>query len=214
MAKDKAGNTSGSVSHTLVYDDDPASATVPSIPGVVVAGKPFQGATYLNDNLSLRDYYGTMNYGTVASLGIGRPVTVDGFDASSFTRLNHAVNQPVGIVTTAGVVDPYAGLQADQGTELVPLNEVAVFVRDQAGDYGAAGEAASAEVDPTEVPATGFGAASDVNYVVALDGGGGSDATMIEICGYAECKDAMATDRPTSVKLELKASRNAAGHIP
>ncbi len=213
MAKDKAGNTSGSVSHTLVYDDDAAEATDPAIPGVVAAGKPFQGGTYLNDNLSLRDYYGTMNYGTVASLGIGRPVAVDGFNASSFTRLNHAVNQPVGIVTTAGVVDPYAALQAEQGSGFTLLNGVAVFVRDQAGDYGPVADAASTTVAPTGAPAVdtlGFRASGTVNYTVALDGGGGTNNDDIAICGYAECTE-MADVRPTSVKLEFEASRTQAG---
>ena len=62
MAKDQAGNTSASVSHTFVYDTDVATATAPAVPGVIAAGKPFQGATYLNDNLSIRDYYGTVNF--------------------------------------------------------------------------------------------------------------------------------------------------------
>ena len=42
MAKDQAGNTSASVSHTFVYDNDVATATAPAVPGVIAAGKPFQ----------------------------------------------------------------------------------------------------------------------------------------------------------------------------
>ena len=128
MAKDLAGNTSASVSHTFVYDNDVATATAPAVPGVIAAGKPFQSATYLNDNLSIRDYYGTVNFDFGGggeddlNLGIGAPVALDDFDASSFTRLNHSVT---------ATVATYAGLQNTLGT-FIQLSGVSVYVRDQA----------------------------------------------------------------------------------
>ncbi len=74
---------------------------------VITAGKPFQGATYLNDDLSIRDYYGTVNFPNPVALniGIGLPVAVDSFNTASFTRLNHAVT---------ATVTTYAGLQNTQ----------------------------------------------------------------------------------------------------
>ena len=139
-AKDQAGNTSSTVSHTLANDRTPATATAPSVPGSIAAGKTFSGATYLNDNLSIRDYYGTMDYGTgpALRLGIGAPVAVDAFNSASLTRLNHQVSQTVGIVTSAtSVADPYKALQTSLGGALEALTTVSVFVRDQTQDeYG------------------------------------------------------------------------------
>ena len=44
MAQDAAGNSSDAISHTFVYDGEvQASATAPSFPGVIEAGKPFEG---------------------------------------------------------------------------------------------------------------------------------------------------------------------------
>ena len=127
MAKDQAGNTSASVSHTFVHDGVSATATAPAIPGVIAAGKPFQGATYLNDNLSIRDYYGTVNFdfggnGDDVNIGIGLPVTLDDFNASSFTRLNHSVT---------ATVTTYAGLQNSMDDPFIQPSGVSVYVRDQ-----------------------------------------------------------------------------------
>ena len=65
-------------------------------------------ASFLNDDLSIRDYYGAVNFAdTVISIGIGLPITVDEFNASSLTYLNQRVN---------ATVDTYAGLQREGGT--------------------------------------------------------------------------------------------------
>ena len=64
MAQDAAGNSSDAISHTFVYDQAvQATATAPSVPGVIEAGKPFDGASFLNDDLSIRDYYGAADFG-------------------------------------------------------------------------------------------------------------------------------------------------------
>ena len=110
MAQDAAGNSSDAISHTFVYDGPDeaarATATAPSVPGVIEAGKPFEGASFLNDNLSIRDYYGAANFGQFLSLGIGKPIAVDEFNASSLTNRNH---------TVSATVDTYAGLQSEEG---------------------------------------------------------------------------------------------------
>ena len=106
MAQDAAGNRSDAISHTFVYDNVVATATAPSVPGVIEAGKPFDGASFLNDDLSIRDYYGAANFDQVLSLGIGLPMAVDEFNASSLTNRNHTVN---------ATVDTYAGLQSEEG---------------------------------------------------------------------------------------------------
>ena len=188
MAKDKAGNTSSPVSHTLVYDIPGASATAPAVPGVVAAGKPFQGSSYLNDNLSIRDYYGTMDYGTGTPirLGIGLPLAVDAFNAASFTRLNHAVTAAVSIITgTGSTMDPYKALQTDLGAALTPLSTVTIFVRDQAqAAYGAG--TSSAELNLTGAADTDDDFDSGA-FTIGFQGVGDDDD--YEVCGYAKCTD-------------------------
>ena len=115
MAQDQAGNSSDAVSHTFVYDNVAATATAPAVPGVIEGGKPFDGAVYVNDGLSIRDYYGTANYGTALSLGIGLPIDVDAFDASSLTYRNVPVSATVGIYTAGGALPPYLALQKRLG---------------------------------------------------------------------------------------------------
>ena len=210
MAKDKAGNTSTAASHTLVYDNDEADATAPSVPGVVAAGKTFSGSVYLNDNLSIRDYYGTMNYGTDAAtigfrLGIGAPVAVDAFNSSSLTRLNHQVSQTVGIVTGAtSVADPYKALQAALGGDRQPLTTVSAFVRDQTQAAYGAGMASGAV---TQTDAAGDDDDFDTGvFSTAVDTDGYAfrglgDDDDYEVCGYAKCDD---DDLKSTLKIEVR----------
>ena len=122
MAQDAAGNSSDAINHTFVYDNDVATATAPSVPGVIEAGKPFDGASFLNDDLSIRDYYGAANFAQVLSIGLGLPIAVDEFDASPLTYRNH---------TVAATVDTYAGLQSSGGNAPTALSGATVAVRDQ-----------------------------------------------------------------------------------
>ena len=198
MAKDQAGNTSASVSHTFVYDTDVATATAPAVPGVIAAGKPFQGATYLNDNLSIRDYYGTVNYfenQEGLNIGIGLPVTLDDFNASSFTRLNHSV------ITT---VTTYAGLQRSMGNDFIQPNGVSVYVRDQAQiQYGDAETTPIASANIESIPDDTLGhrtGAYTYEWVGRPDG-------AYVVCGLAACGDMS----KTSLKVEVRVIAPADG---
>ena len=225
QALDMAGNSSTMVSHTFAYDNVAARATDPAAPGAVTAGKPFQGATYLNDGLSIRDYYGTMNYGdpdgTGLSLGIGIPVAVDAFNAATLTNVNHAVTASVGIVTTAGVIDPYAATQAAEAADvggaagaLQPISGVSIGVRDQAGAY----VVRSTTIDDASVTGQVADSLGFVTSKVGLGAGGfvfryPGTATTYTVCGYAKCEDVTGTSAPppSTVKIEVRATAAALG---
>ncbi len=186
-AQDQAGNSSDAISHTFVFDRDVATATAPAIPGIIEAGEPFDGASYLNDNLSIRDYYVTADFAapTVSlNLGIGAPVPVDGFDASSLTNRNHAVS------TT---VNTYAALQDTVGSVLTTLGGVSVAVRDQTGAY--ADESTTFVTDTLDTD-DGFEFGDFTTDWVGLNGSG-----VYAFCGIAECAD---EDAETSVKIEVR----------
>ena len=196
MAKDHAGNTSASVSHTFVHDSDVATATAPAIPGVIAAGKPFQGATYLNDNLSIRDYYGTVNFdfgdGNDLNLGIGLPVALDDFNASSFTRLNHSVT---------ATVATYVGLQNSIGGDLMQPSGVSVYVRDQTQiQYGAANTANTTPISVANIesiPDDSLGHKADAYTYEWVGRPGENGDQPYVVCGLAACD-------PTTVKTSLK----------
>ena len=201
MAQDAAGNRSDAISHTFVYDNVVATATAPSVPGVIEAGKPFDGASFLNDDLSIRDYYGptigAANFDQVLSLGIGLPMAVDEFNASSLTNRNHTVN---------ATVDTYAGLQSEEGGSVQALSGATVAVRDQT------------QATYTSMPATftvqdapdaddGFPLTSaDDGFTLEFQGR--NDADVYAFCGIAECDD---DDAETSVKIEVRARAQESG---
>ena len=186
MAQDQAGNRSAAISHTFVYDADIATATAPAVPGVIEAGKPFDGASYLNDNLSIRDYYGSADFGDVLNLGIGAPVAVDEFNASMLRNRNHPVS---------ATVNTYAALQSQVGGNLTTLSGVTVAVRDQTGAY--ADESTTFTV--TDAPeADDASATGDFT----TDWAGRDDNDVYAFCGIAECDD---EDAETSVKIEVMA---------
>ena len=222
QAHDKAGNSSTVASHTFAYDNMPARATPPAVPGAVTAGMPFQGATYLNDGLSIRDYYGTMNYGGTSdaptlSLGIGMPIAVDAFNAATLTNVNHAVTASVGIVTTAGTTNPYAAVQAAEVADvagstdaLLPINGVTVGVRDQAGAYVPQTAAITdASVSGQVADSLGFvtdkvGLGTDgFDFVFA------GTATTYTVCGYAKCENVTGTSAPPPATVEIKVRATA-----
>ena len=122
-ARDKAGNHSMVASHTFVFDAVGATATAPSAPGALEAGDTIQVASFLNDDLSIRDYYVTANFAGDIELGVVHPTTVDAFDADMLTHRNKAI---------AVDVATYAGVTTDPGTASAATTGVTVAVRDQA----------------------------------------------------------------------------------
>ena len=91
-AVDQAGNFAIPASHTFVFDATAATATTPAAPGSIDSGEVFQIASFLNDDLSIRDYYVTANFpdvgGQAIRLGIVTPTVVDAFDAATLTHRN------------------------------------------------------------------------------------------------------------------------------
>ena len=109
-ARDKAGNSSETVSHTFVVDAArPQTATPLAAPGSIDAGEVFQIASFLNDDLSIRDYYVTANFAGDIELGFVHPTVVDAFDADPLTYRN---------VTVAVDVETYAGVSTDTSRPL------------------------------------------------------------------------------------------------
>ena len=122
-ARDKAGNHSAVASHTLVFDAQGATATTPAAPGDIDAGDVFQIASFLNDDLSIRDYYVTANFAGDIELGVVHPTVVDAFDADPLTHRNQTVTVDV---------DTYAGVTTAPGTASEATTGVTIAVRDQA----------------------------------------------------------------------------------
>ena len=197
MAQDAAGNSSDAISHTFVYDNVVATATAPSVPGVIEAGKPFDGASFLNDDLSIRDYYGAANFAQVLSIGIGLPIAVDEFNASSLTNRNHSVD---------ATVNTYAGLQSEEGGSVQALSGATVAVRDQTqATYTS--EAATFTVEDAPDDDDGF-PATNADDGFMLEFQGRNDEDVYAFCGIAECDD---DDAETSVKIEVRARAQASG---
>lgn len=151
-ALDAAGNTTQiATPRVVVYDANPATATAPAVP-VTITGA-FNAASFLNDNLSIRDYYWTAGFGTalIAPTTItlaSAPTAVDAFNAPTLNNTNFAIN------TT---INTFLGLQNGQTTppsayvlNSNPLNAVNLFVRDQT-QAAYTGPAASV-VAPTPPP--------------------------------------------------------------
>ena len=209
MAKDKAGNTSSSVSHTLVYDDVGATAQAPTAPPTLKAGASFTASAFVDDNFSIRDYYGSTTYGSIDDLGIGIPVEVDKFNAATFTNRNHRVS---------ATVEPYAGLTAAVGTAPSALSALTVFVRDQAGGYNNAGAGTdgaltiTAPADTLGYPASGAGYAGFADGAFVFRYGG--TATGYTVCGLPACGGDPAPKKSVTLQVRVQAADDTAFSEP
>ena len=151
LSADAAGNTSATVTRVAVRDNSPATATSPAVP-VTITGA-FTASSFLNDDLSIRDYYYTVGFGGAltapATITLAAaPTAVDAFNSATFTNTNFAINTAVNTFlglqgTTAGnVPNAYVANAA-------PLNSLNLFVRDQTqAAYSAAPAAAIAPTAP------------------------------------------------------------------
>ena len=209
-ALDQAGNVSPIETHTFVFDATPATATAPAAPGALEAGESFQIASFLNDDLSIRDYYVTANFPDVGAitpvrLGIVAPTEVDAFDADPLTHRNFSV--------TANI-DTYAGLQglatASSGAPTADVLELAtagVAVRDQADSDGTN--------DLTNSPGLTVAAADDDafatdEFTVEFEA---SEARLCVAEDMDDCDDgdAATDDDETETELEVVATAAATG---
>ena len=111
----------------------------------------------------------------VLSLGIGKPITVDEFNASSLTNRNHTVN-----VT----VNTYAGLQTEEGGAVQAISGATVAVRDQAQ---ATYTSMPATFTVEDAPAGGWFPATGAGDGFTLEFQGRTSARLYAFCGIAEC---------------------------
>ena len=90
-AVDQAGNHAMPASHTFVFDATVRDRDTPAAPGSIGAGESFEIASFLNDDLSIREYYVTANFAGGIALGLGLPTMVDAFNADMLTHRNKAI---------------------------------------------------------------------------------------------------------------------------
>ena len=207
-ALDQAGNHSMVAGHTFVFDADTATVTAPAAPGSLEAGESFEVASFLNDDLSIRDYYVTADFPDVGSidgisLGVVPPTPVDAFDAGMLTRRNYSVTADI---------ETYAGLQGAAGQDGAPeagvseLETVTVAVRDQAqqGGDAALSEVSSAELTVEAADDDGF----EVDeFTVEFES---SEAAICVAEDVEDCDDGDAED-VTETEFEVVATAAATG---
>ena len=192
-ALDQAGNVSMIETHTFVFDATPSTATAPAAPGALEAGEAFQIASFLNDDLSIRDYYVTANFAGDIKLGVVHPTVMDAFDADPLTHRNYAVTVNV---------ETYAGITTDPATAASGVTGVTVAVRGQAQ----AGTPAYTEQATTGFPTNAPGANDNFtdNFAAAL--------SAIDAVCVAEDEDDCADDNQESeTELEVVATADATG---
>ena len=189
-ARDKAGNSSGMI-HTFVFDAMPATATVPAAPGALKGGESFQVASFLNDDLSIRDYYVTADFaevgGELIRLGLVAPTAVDAFDADPLTGRNYSVTTDV---------STYAGLQQTAtDTDVFTLATVTVAVRDQADSNGMDDGTPSGALG-VEAPDDGFAAEFGIAF----------EASEAAICAADKVADCGMGKKETETELSFVAT--------
>lgn len=190
-AQDAAGNASGTVTRVVVRDDSPVVATNPAVP-VTITG-PFTASSFLNDDLSIRDYYYTVGFGGVFAGPItlaAAPTAVDAYNAATFTNTNFAINTTVN--TYLGIQDGTAGAPAAYVAGANPLNALNLFARDQTQ---AAYTAASTIFAMSSHPTTGVDITNFTTYASAtsnaiicagtLPGGCGATPTSTNLTAVA-----------------------------
>ena len=153
LAQDAAGNQSATVTRVVVRDNTPVAVTNPAIPLSITGA--FTASAFLNDDLSIRDYFWTAGYTTgllsVTTLTLASaPTVVDAFNAPVLTNINFAINTPI---------NTFLGLQGSPGNVPAayvagsnPLSSVNLFARDQTQPAYTGG---SSPVAPT-APAAGI----------------------------------------------------------
>lgn len=150
-SQDAAGNASATVTRVVVRDNSPAVATAPAVP-VTITGA-FTASSFLNDDLSIRDYYYTVGFGALLPAPMtlaAAPTAVDAYNAPTFTNTNFAINTSVN--TFLGLQDGTGAAPAAYVANSAPLNALNLFARDQTQ---AVYTAASSLVAPT-APASGI----------------------------------------------------------
>ncbi len=156
-SQDAAGNQSADVTRVVVVDNVAPTVSNPAVP-VTITGA-FSASAFINDDLSIRDYFWTAGFGggltAPATITLAAaPTVVDAFNAATLTNVNFAINTPINTflglqATAAGVPQAYAANSA-------PLNQVNLFARDQTSAYVAGTSAVAPTAPATGVSITNF----------------------------------------------------------
>lgn len=202
-AVDAAGNSTviPAGARVIVYDNTMATATAPAVP-VTITGA-FNAAAFLNDNLSIRDYYWTSEYTTALISPVtitlaAAPTPVDAFNAATLSTTNVGIN--TNINTFLGLQDGTTVPPTAYAGGAHPLSAVNLFVRDQtqaaySGPFGAA-------VAPT-APTTGV---SVTNFTGAY-----TNATnAASLCALAAASGGCTVGAPTPASATWTATATGA----
>ena len=198
--QDKAGNPASADPIAFVFDNEAARTTAPAVSGDITAGERFQMVASLNDNLSIRDYYVTVNFGTATELGVGISVPVDAIDANPRTSRNHTVLVPaIGFGTPTPIMAPYAGTQSALAATIQVISGVTVGVRDQTQTDPPYTESTGGVFPSVTAPAEDKGFGTDANFTFAL--------SVDDVCVEGDADDCAVEEDPTTSDLEFVATR-------
>jgi hypothetical protein len=205
---DAAGNTTPAPGPTRVvaYDNTPATATAPAVPATITGS--FSAASFLNDNLSIRDYFWTASYATppvpAGSFRLSvNPTVVDAFNAATLSNVNFGINN---VVTTwlnlqDGTTTPPTAYVANSNA----LTGLQILVRDQTQTTYSASPVAV--VAPT-APATGVSVTNWTGAFTNTNSGTGTLCALAAASGG--CVANNTANDSTSVTLRATATGTTA----
>jgi hypothetical protein len=196
-AYDAAGNTSATLSETIVKDNIALVATTPSVPATVTGA--FTASSNASDDLDVRSFYYSVGFTTalIAPTTLRQPdVAVNGFNATPLLNTNIPLTQSL---------SPYVVLQGPVAAYSAVANlltGVNVFARGQAGTYVA--PATQATVVST-APASGISLTNFTTWATAL-----SAATVCDGTVPANCTGAVPLTGPASTTITASATGTTA----
>jgi len=154
LSQDAAGNQSAALTRVVVRDNLPVAVTNPAVPLTITGA--FTASSFLNDDLSIRDYFWTAGFTTaltsVTTITLASaPTVVDVYNATTLTNINFAVNTSIN--TFLGLQGSPGNVPAAYVANSNPLSSINLFARDQT--QAAYTGPATSPVAPT-APTTGI----------------------------------------------------------
>jgi hypothetical protein len=201
LAQDAAGNQSATLTRTVVGDNSAVIGTSPAVPATITGA--FSSASFLNDNLSIRDFYYTVGFGSAlivpATITVAAaPTVVDAYNAATFSNTNFPINTSI---------NTFLGLQNGQTTPPTayaagahPINGLNLFARDQA-------QAAYTAVTPAPIAATAPTSGVSITNFTGAFANTTSDATL---CALAAASGGCTVATATPASATLKATATGA----
>jgi hypothetical protein len=158
-AQDAAGNQTADVTRVVVVDNVAPTVSNPAVP-VVITGA-FSASAFINDDLSIRDYFWTAGFGGAltapATITLAAaPTVVDAFNAATLTNVNFAINQQINTFLELQATGALDSIPAAYAAGTAPLNAVNLFARDQTSAYVGGASAVAATAPAAGVSVTNF----------------------------------------------------------